>query len=142
MMAAHMACSSGIAKQFGIFTANTVMFGTSLLILLPMAWASQTSVEPVSVSVLGLIIYIGVATVGAFVLRYRTLRTLPPATVAAYHNLIPVCTILLAHIGLDEPLNARLVVGGMTILLGIELVRRAPDLTTGWRRWSLLVKKG
>jgi drug/metabolite transporter (DMT)-like permease len=142
MMAAHMACSGGIAKQFGLFTANTVMFGTSLLILFPTAWASYTTIEPISFSIVGVVIYIGLATVGAFLLRYRTLRTLPPATVAAYHNLIPICTILLAHLALDEPLDARLVLGGMTILAGIELVRRGPDLTAGWTRWLLLVKQG
>jgi drug/metabolite transporter (DMT)-like permease len=128
MMAGHMAWSGGVAKKFGVLTANTVMFGTSFLVLLPTSLAGTQSVRTMSYSSFALIAYIGLATVGAFVLRYWTLRRMPPTMVAAYHNLIPVCTILLANMALGEPIGMPVIVGGVTILLGIELVRNGDRL--------------
>jgi drug/metabolite transporter (DMT)-like permease len=130
MMAGHMAWSGGVAKKFGVLTANTVMFGTSFLVLLPVSLAGTESGRTMSYTSLALIAYIGLATVGAFVLRYWTLRRLPPTMVAAYHNLIPVCTILLANMALGEPIGMPVIVGGATILLGIELVRKGDRLFT------------
>jgi drug/metabolite transporter (DMT)-like permease len=141
MMAAHMAWSGGIAKTFGVFTANTVMFGSSFLVLLPAAWAGIPSGDEVSYGAYGLICYIGLATVGAFVLRYWTLRSLPPATVATFHNLIPICTIFLAHVTLGEPIGLPLLIGGTTILIGIELVRKGEKLFPLWAQWWLMVRK-
>jgi drug/metabolite transporter (DMT)-like permease len=99
------------------------MFGASFLVLLPTSLAGTQSVQPMSYSSLAVIAYIGLAVVGAFVLRYWTLRRMPPTTVAAYHNLMPVCTILLANMALGEPVGMPVIMGGGTILLGIELVR-------------------
>jgi drug/metabolite transporter (DMT)-like permease len=87
-----------------------------------------------------MVVYIGLATVAAFMLRYHCLRTLAPSTVATYHNLIPICTILLAHFSLDEPIDSHLILGGLMILLGIELVRGNYDLGNGWARWVLSFK--
>ncbi|MGH7258757.1 MAG: DMT family transporter [Nitrospiraceae bacterium] len=141
MMAAHMAWSGGIAKQFGVLTANTVMFGMSFLVLLLVALVSGKQPGTMSFALIGMVVYIGLATVGAFMLRYRCLRSLAPATVATYHNLIPICTILLAHLSLDEPIDSHLVLGGLTILMGIELVRGNYELGPGWARWVLSFKQ-
>ena len=78
----------------------------------------------------------GVATASVFLLRYRALQTISPATVAVYQNLTPVCAILFAHLYLGEPIRFSTVVGGAIILLGAEMVRRAnqPQLATNYRR--------
>ena len=62
----------------------------------------------------------------AFLLRCRSLQSLTPATVGAYHNLIPICTIAIAHLSLGEPVTAQTMTGALAVLLGTELVRRKP----------------
>ncbi|MBU6479383.1 MAG: DMT family transporter [Nitrospirae bacterium] len=76
----------------------------------------------------------GVATASVFLLRYRALQTISPATVAVYQNLTPVCAILFAHLYLGEPIQFSTMVGGAIILLGAEMVRRAnqPQLATNY----------
>jgi hypothetical protein len=46
--------------------------------------------------------------------------------VGAYHNLIPICTIAIAHLSLGEPVAAQTMIGALAVLLGTELVRRKP----------------
>jgi len=40
----------------------------------------------------------------------------------AYHNLIPVWTIGIAHLSLGEPLTVQTIFGARSLLLGTELV--------------------
>jgi hypothetical protein len=87
---------------------------------------------PLAFSALALwsaVLFIGLGTAGVFLLRCRSLQSLPPATVGAYHNLIPICTIAIAHWYLGEPLTGPTVIGALAVLLGTELVRRKPQWT-------------
>lgn len=126
MMSAHIVYSAGIVKRFGVMVANTVMFGTSALVLFAGSWQW---VEPqhadLSPLVILSVVYIGIATAGVFLLRYRALQALPPATVGTYHNLIPICTILSAGLFLGEPIGLATIIGSGTVVAGAELVRRA-----------------
>jgi drug/metabolite transporter (DMT)-like permease len=61
--------------------------------------------------------------------------------VATFHNLIPICTIFLAHVTLGEPIGLPLLIGGTTILIGIELVRKGEKLFPLWAQWWLMVRK-
>ena len=72
-----------------------------------------------------LVAYVGVATAAVFLLRYVALQSLTPMTVGVYHNLVPVCTILLAYVYLGEVVGASTVLGGASIIAGAEWVRRA-----------------
>jgi drug/metabolite transporter (DMT)-like permease len=125
IMSVYLVLSAGIVKRYGAMTANTVMFGGSALLLSIVASgefvSAETSFSPATVS---LLVYVGAATGGVFLLRYLALQSLPPATVGAFHNLVPVCAILFAYLFLDEPLHAQTILGGATILAGTELVRR------------------
>lgn len=126
MMSGHIVYSAGIVKRFGIMVANTVMFGTSALILFVGSWQwiePKHAELPLFVS-LG-VVYVGIATAGVFLLRYRALQALPPATVGTYHNLIPICTILSAGVLLGESLGLATLIGSGTVVAGAELVRRA-----------------
>jgi drug/metabolite transporter (DMT)-like permease len=69
--------------------------------------------------------YIGVATAAVFLLRAQGLKSLPPTTVASFHNLIPVCTLIVADLWLGEPLQGTTVFRAAVILTGLELL--APD---------------
>lgn len=133
MMAAHLAWSANIVKRFGAMTANTVMFGSSALFLLfgASVWGHPPT-DDLSLPLVSSMFYIGVATASVFLLRYRALQTICPATVAVYQNLAPVGGILFAHVGLGEPIQLSTMVGGGIILLGAEMVRRSSQsqLTT------------
>jgi drug/metabolite transporter (DMT)-like permease len=102
------------------------MFGSSSLFLFvgSLEW-SEPLQEDVSPLIMASMLYIGCATAAVFLLRYCSLQSLPPATVGTYHNLIPVCTILLAYLYLDEPLGVQTILGGAMVVAGAELVRRA-----------------
>ncbi|HSC56374.1 MAG TPA: DMT family transporter [Nitrospira sp.] len=142
MMSAHIVLSSGIVKRFGVMVSNTVMFGSSslLLFLVWLEW-SEPMHEEVSPFIMASIIYTGCATAAVFLLRYRSLQSLSPATVGTYHNLIPVCTVLLAYLYLGEPIGMQTILGGAMVVAGAELVRRANGLSWGsglfWARLRL-----
>ena len=143
MMSAHIVFSSGIVKRFGVMVANTVMFGSSAVLLYAgsLSWSepSQGDLSPI---IMASILYIGCATAAVFLLRYRSLQSLSPATVGTYHNLIPVCTVLLAYVCLDEPIGLKTILGGSMILVGAEVVRRAHILPLqslhDWAKSSLV----
>lgn len=143
MMSAHIVYSAGIVKRFGVMVANTVMFGSSAVMLFAGSWfwvePQHAETSPlVALSV----VYIGIATAAVFLLRYRALQALSPATVGTYHNLIPICTILSANFLLGEPLGFGIIIGSGTVVAGAELVRRAhfpqwvtapPLIKSAWR---------
>ena len=125
MMSVHIVCSSGIVKRFGAMVSNTVMFGSSALLLLlgsmPWSHAARSGESPLVILCL---LYVGCATAAIFLLRSRSLQSLSPATVGTYHNLVPVCTVLIAYLYLDEALGASTIVGGFMVIVGAEVVRR------------------
>ena len=137
MMSAHIVFSSGIVKRFGVMVSNTVMFGSSSLLLLfgSMPW-SEAFQEEASPLIMLSVLYIGCATAAVFLLRCRSLQTLSPATVGTYHNLIPVCTVLLAYVWLGEPLGLSTVVGGIMVILGAEVVRRPQSFSLSALMWA------
>ena len=134
MMAAHIVMSMHIVRRHGVLTANTAMFGTGAVLVsgCSIAWGDPAPAADLSWNVWSAVLFIGLGTAGVFLLRSRSLQSLPPATVGAYHNLIPICTIAIAHWYLDEPLTGPTVIGALAVLLGTELVRRKPPLTSMW----------
>jgi drug/metabolite transporter (DMT)-like permease len=142
MMSGYIVLSPTIVKRFGVWTSNTTMFGTNSLVLMAGAstWGERSQAGELSLEVAGLVLFIGLATGVVFLLRSRALQTLTPATVGAYHNLIPVGTIVLAHLFLGELLTASTLVGGAIVMAGTELVRRA-SLTSDASSFCLKVPR-
>ncbi len=137
MMSAHIVFSSGMVKRFGVMVSNTVMFGSSSLLLFfgSPRWseAPQPEMSPlIAVSVL----YVGCATAAVFLLRCRSLQSLSPATVGTYHNLIPVCTVLMAYLWLGEPIGSTTILGGAMVVAGAEIVRRPQVLSLPFLPWT------
>jgi len=117
--------SAGIVKRYGALTANTVMFGSSAFILAAVdAFSAMPASYLLSFRDSFLVLYLGIATAAAFLLRYISLRSLTPMTVGAFHNLVPVCSIALAYLFLGEHVGPPVFVGGTMILAGVEMVRR------------------
>ncbi|HKR79344.1 MAG TPA: DMT family transporter [Nitrospira sp.] len=142
MMAAHIVFSMSIVRHHGVLTANTAMFGITALLVsgCTVAWGEPAPPTDLCWTVLGGVLFIGLGTASVFLLRCRSLQSLTPATVAAYHNFIPICTIGIAHLSLGEPLTGQTLVGASAVLLGTELVRRKPALgyqPASQRRWEL-----
>ena len=105
--------------------ANTVMFGSSAVMLFSAAGLSTSAVQAdLSFSTSASMLYVGVATAIVYLLRSLALQALGPATVMVCHNLVPVTAILFAHLCLGETMGIWTFVGGAVILAGIELVRR------------------
>lgn len=132
LMSTHIVLSAPVVKRFGLMTSNTAMFGMSAVLLTTgnLAWGGAIPLGTLSFSIIVPVLFIGLATAGVFILRSHALQFLTPATVGAYHNLIPICTIGLAHHLLGEPISTQIILGVATVLLGTELVRRAPQLST------------
>jgi drug/metabolite transporter (DMT)-like permease len=135
MMSAYIVFTSGLVKRFGVMVSNTVMFGSSSLLLTvgSLLW-SESAYEESSPLVLTAVLYVGCATAAVFLLRCRALQSLSPATVGTYHNLIPVCTVVLAYLCLGEPIGTATILGGAMVVAGAELVRRPeiPSLPFLW----------
>ncbi len=130
MMSCYLVLSPNIVKRFGVWTSNTTMFGTaSLVILAGVATRGTAPHAGLSFEVAGLLLFIGTATAGVFLLRSRALQSLSPAVVGTYHNLITICTIGLAYLWLSESVTIYTLLGAIAVVAGTELVRRAPVLT-------------
>jgi drug/metabolite transporter (DMT)-like permease len=140
MMAAHLVFSMHIVRRHGVLTANTTMFGITTVFIsgCTLAWGEPTSPMDVSWSAWGAVLFLGLATANVFLLRCRSLQSLPPATVGAYHNLIPICTIAIAHWSLGEPVGAQTMIGALAVFAGTEFVRRKP----AWTALSLFGPRG
>jgi drug/metabolite transporter (DMT)-like permease len=128
MMAAHIVLSISIVRHYGVLTANTVMFGITAILVsgCTLAWGEPASPAELSWTVWIAVLFVGLGTASVFLLRCRSLQSLTPATVGAYHNFIPICTIVIAHLSLEEPLTAQTITGALAVLVGTELVRRKP----------------
>ena len=137
MMSAHIVFSSSVVKRFGVMVSNTVMFGSSALLL---SFGSMHWFDPLqddsSPLIMVSVFYVGCATAAVFLLRCRSLQSLSPATVGSYHNLVPVCTVILAYVCLNEPLAAGTIVGGLMVLVGAEAVRRPQLLSNAALYWA------
>jgi drug/metabolite transporter (DMT)-like permease len=131
MMAAHLVFSMHTVRRHGVLVANTTMFGITAILIsgCTAAWGEPAPLMDLSLNVWGAVLFIGLGTASVFILRCRSLQSLPPATVGAYHNLIPICTIAIAYLSLGEPMTVQTMTGALAVLLGTELVRRGPALT-------------
>lgn len=131
MMAAHLVLSMHIVRRHGVLTANTTMFATSAVLVsgCTVAWGEPAPPIHLTWTIWGAVLFIGLGTAIVFLLRCRSLQSMTPATVGAYHNFIPICTIGIAHLSLGEPLTPLTVSGALAVMLGTELVRRAPVLS-------------
>ncbi|HTL62613.1 MAG TPA: DMT family transporter [Nitrospira sp.] len=138
MMAAHIVLSMSIVRHHGVLTANTAMFGITAVFIsgCTVAWGEAAPTAELSWTVWVAVLFVGLGTASVFLLRCRSLQSLTPATVGAYHNFIPICTIAIAHLSLGEPLSAQTITGALAVFLGTELVRRRP----AWWMPSILLR--
>jgi drug/metabolite transporter (DMT)-like permease len=125
MMALYLVASRNITSRIGTLPANAVMFGSTAFLMIAVAWTCATPpAAEFSGPTLMALAYIGAATAVVFLLRAHALKILPPTTVASFHNLVPVCTLVVANVWLGEPLRNTTLFGAAIILCGLEVLRR------------------
>ncbi len=108
-------------------TTWAILAGTAVLAIpgmLQLAGAGGAWVAP---DTLAAIAYSGIVAGGlANVLIFRAIALVGPSRVANLQLLVPALTVLLAAVVLGEPILAGQVVGGVVIVAGILIARRAP----------------
>lgn len=73
------------------------------------------------------VVILGIFGTGfTFALNYRLIADEGPTTAATVGYLLPVVSVLLGAIVLDEPLSIRVIAGMLVVLLGVGLTRRWP----------------
>ncbi len=120
-------------------TTWTIVFGT--LFLAPVGLLQLASVGPEALTppVWLAVLYSGTLSAGLpNVAIFYAVGLLGPTRVTAYQFLVPALTVVLAYIVLSEPIRAGEVLGGIVIVLGILVTRRArlgAGTVAGGRRW-------
>jgi len=108
-------------------TTWAILFGTVVLAIpgsVQLAAAGPTWVSPAAVAAIA---YSGIIAGGlANVLIFRAIAVVGPSRVANLQLLVPALAVLLAAAILDEPILAGQVLGGVVIVVGILIARRAP----------------
>jgi drug/metabolite transporter (DMT)-like permease len=85
--------------------------------------APSASTEPTVTAVIAVVV-LGIFGTGVtFHLNYRLIAEEGPTTTATVGYLLPVVSVALGAIVLDEPLSARIVAGMAVVLLGVGLTR-------------------
>jgi drug/metabolite transporter (DMT)-like permease len=108
-------------------TTWAILFGTVVLAIpgsVQLAAAGPTWVSPAAIAAIA---YSGIIAGGlANVLIFRAIAVVGPSRVANLQLLVPALAVLLAAAILDEPILAGQVLGGVVIVVGILIARRAP----------------
>jgi drug/metabolite transporter (DMT)-like permease len=108
--------------------AATGQLATGAVLLLPVAAAtsvaggvSLTATRIASIVLLGVL-----GTGAAYVLNYRIIADVGATKASLVTYIIPVVAVVVGILVLDEPFEARLLVGGALTVVGIAAVNRAP----------------
>ncbi len=121
--------SRNLVRKYGSVpvTAWTLWSGAVLLVLvgIPELRSMDSSIP---FSAWGSLVYAGFLGLGlSYLLWYRGVHVLGNTRTAAFGNLVPVLTILLAWPMLGEVPNVWQIVGAMVIIAGISVVRRVTE---------------
>lgn len=107
-----------------VLTMLTAMIALGVLILLPLYWLEHATVGGIDFSIeqIAAFVYVGVfASAAAHVLWYHGVNTLGPNITAMFTYSMPVFTVILARIILDEALLSFHFAGGVLIFLGFAV---------------------
>lgn len=119
---------AGILRRQSPLTATTwaIVAGTIVMAPVGIAQLASADLSRVGLPVILAIIYAGSLGAGfANVVVFHGLKLLGPTRVTAFQALVPALAVVLAAIFLGEAIRPVQVVGGIVILAGVALVRRA-----------------
>lgn len=106
-------------------SAAQLLAATALSAPAPLAMAGGTG--SVTWAGVGAVVVLGVFATGlTFHLNYRMIAEEGPTSAATVGYLLPVVSVALGALVLDEPLTVRVVAGMAVVLAGVALTRRSP----------------
>ncbi len=108
-------------------TTWALIFGTLTMAPIGLVQLAVTpDVGTLVLAVVPALLYSGILSAGLpNVLVFHAVRLLGPFRVSAYQFLVPAFTVVMAAILLDEPILAAQVAGGLVIVAGVLVTRRA-----------------
>ena len=118
----------GILRRQSPLTATTwaIVAGTLFMAPVGVAQLANADLSRIDLPVILAIIYAGTLGAGvANVVVFHGLKLLGPTRVTAFQALVPALAVVLAAVFLGEAIRPVQVVGGIVILAGVALVRRA-----------------
>jgi drug/metabolite transporter (DMT)-like permease len=108
-------------------TTWAILFGTAVLAIPGSVELAVAGPAWVDAATIAAIAYSGIVAGGlANVLIFRAIAVVGPSRVANLQLLVPALTVLLAAVILGEPVLVGQVLGGVVIVTGILIARRAP----------------
>ena len=111
--------------------ALTFLFGGIVLLALGLVIESPAEIS-LSGSLVASVLYSGFVGTGlAWALWLGLVRTGEASTVAAYVFFVPLASVAIGALVLDEHLSPSLFIGGILVVSGIYLVNRTPEKTAG-----------
>ena len=104
-----------------------LVFIWGLVVLVPFSLLSGPVVDPARITHgiwlgLGYIIILG--TIIPFTFWYRGIKETSPVRTVAFHNLVPVISVLLGVLWLGEQVDARQILGALLVISGLILANR------------------
>ncbi|MBD1867616.1 DMT family transporter [Cyanobacteria bacterium FACHB-471] len=116
-----------VMKTLSPFAATTYacLIGTPIFFIPALREGLLQSWQTFSVSVwLGILYLALLGTVAAFCWYYEGVKLIGAAKAAVFINLVPVISVILAALLLNEPLTPTLILGGLCVVLGVSLTNR------------------
>lgn len=112
-----------LVQRYNAFVLTAMQSSVGAIFFFPLAWMSDWP-EQVSLSTLGVIVYLGlIVTLGAYGLYNYSLQHVKTATAAGYVNLLPVMSLLFSMLLLGERLVMQQWLAIGVIFIGVYFSR-------------------
>ena len=143
LWAVYTTAGARILRTVDPLSATTWTVVAGAVVLAPFGLWEAANAEPVTFTPEAIlaIVYAGALAAGiANVFVFNAIRLVGPTRVTSTQFLVPAGAVVLGAIFLDEPIGLGQVVGGVIIVLGVWLTRRASVMP--WRAGSRMSPSG
>ena len=111
-----------LSSRYSAFLLTAMQSFVGAVFFLPLAVLSAPFPNTISMAGIGAVVYLGLlVTVGAYGLYNYAVSQIPANQAAAFINLIPIFTLLLAVLLLGESLNTQQILGATLVFVGVGL---------------------
>lgn len=111
-----------------------LIFTCGLVVLVPFSLLSGPVVYPARIAPgawSGIAYIIVLGTIIPFTFWYRGIKETSPVRTVAFHNLVPVISVLLGVFWLGEQIDARQILGALLVILGLVIANRGSKKENG-----------
>ena len=111
-----------LSSRYSAFLLTAMQSFVGAVFFLPLAVLSAPFPNTISMAGIGAVVYLGLlVTVGAYGLYNYAVSQMPANQAAAFINLIPIFSLLLAVLLLGESLNTQQILGATLVFVGVGL---------------------